>query len=278
MTTQIRGAPRRGAPCIHGRTNTLAPHTCRCHALGTLRPSSRLRWTVLACLALLLPGCAAESGPADDEVAQAEEDATGKGELGVISDLDDTVIPKATPDLAKAPFPGVRALYGLLESRRGGKPGDVYYVTARTPERIADVPGYLEAHGVPKGVIETGTSTLPWLAQPEKVRDIEGILARTKKQRFVLFGDSSHKDPEVYKEILAKHPDRIVAAVIHKVNRTVSPGRVEGLHLVGSYAEAAAILYKRGAITKTEARTVMKSARDEGLALTDTEMTELLEP
>lgn len=221
-----------------------------------------------------LQGCAADTDLPDDDTS--ELDATGKGELGVVSDLDDTVIPKAKVDLSSAPFPGVRALYDVLEHRRKGKDGDVYYVTARTPDRIDGVPAYLEKHGVPGGDIATGTSTLPWVAQPEKVKDIEAILAKTKTQSFVLFGDSSHKDPEVYKEILAKHPDRVVAAFIHKVNKTVSPDRVKGLHLVESYAEAAGILYRVGALTKTEARSVMKAARDEGLAITDAEMTALL--
>lgn len=231
---------------------------------------------VTSCIALLaLGGCAVADAQGEPEEV-AELDATSKGELAVVSDLDDTVIPKAKPDLAEAPFPGVRALYDLLEHRRSGKVGDVYYVTARTPERVSEVPAYLAEHGMPAGAIATGTSTVPWVAQPEKVRDIEAILAKTKTQKFVLFGDSSHRDPEVYKEILAKHPDRILAAFIHKVTKTVGAERVEGLHLVESYAEAAGVLYKLGAITKAEARKVMKAAREDGLEISDAEMDALL--
>ncbi len=221
-----------------------------------------------------IQGCAADTDVPDDETA--ELDATGKGEIAVVSDLDQTVIPKTQVDLASAPYPGVRALFDVLEHRRRGKDGDVYYVTARSLDRVGEVPAYLERHGMPGGEIATGTSTLPWVTQPEKVKHIQAILAKTKTQPVVLFGDSSHRDPEVYKEILAKHPDRVVAGFIHKVNKTVSPDRVKGLHLVESYAEAAGILYRLGALTKTEARGVMKAARDEGLAITDAEMTALL--
>jgi phosphatidate phosphatase APP1 len=246
--------------------------------MGTMRSRGGVKGAVFVGIITVFVntlGCAAdtEAEPTDD---LSEFDATGKGELAVVSDLDDTVIPKAKVDLSVAPFPGVRALYDVLEHRRKGKDGDVYYVTARTPDRIADVPAYLERHAMPAGAIATGKSTLPWVAQPEKVKDIEAILAKTKKQSFVLFGDSSHRDPEVYKEVIAKHPDRVVAAFIHKVNKTVSPDRVKGLHLVESYAEAAGILYRLGALTKTEARGVMKAARDEGLAITDDEMNALL--
>ncbi len=198
-------------------------------------------------------------------------------EIGVVSDLDKTVIPEAKPDLAKAPYPGIKTLYQLLEHRNGGAAGDVYYVTARKPERVTAIPAYLEAHGVPGGVIETGTSGMPWIAQPEKVRDIKGILQRTGTQRFVLLGDTAQRDPEVYKEIRAAHPERVIAIFIQKVDAVVPPARVEGMILHESYAEVAASLYGLEVITRDEARSVMVGARSEGLALTDAQMDGLLE-
>jgi hypothetical protein len=198
-------------------------------------------------------------------------------ELGLVSDLDKTVIPASTPDLAKAPYPGVRSLYRALEHRNGGAAGDVYYVTARTPEKVTDVPAYLASHDVPGGPIETGISGVPWIAEPEKVRDISAILEGTGSQRFVLFGDTDHRDPEAYKKVVDTYPDRIVAGIIHKVNRTVAPERVEGLYLVESYAEAAAVLHGLAALSRDEALAIMHDAREEGLAITDDEMQALLD-
>jgi hypothetical protein len=208
--------------------------------------------------------------------ADASACRAGSSELGIISDLDDTVVPKATPDLSLAPFPGVKALYHLIDERQGGKTGDVYYVTARSPDRAKDIPAYLAKHGVPSGAIETGTSGAPFIARPEKVRDMEGIFARTGTQRFVFFGDTANVDPEVQRDILAKHPERMAAGIIHKVTATVAPERVAGLHLVNDYAEAAAVLFKLGTITKAEALGVMQAARDEGLDITTKRMNELL--
>jgi len=185
-------------------------------------------------------------------------------------------VPKATPDLSIAPFPGVKALYHLIDERQGGRTGDVYYVTARSPDRAKGIPAYLATHGVPSGPIETGTSGAPFIARPEKVRDMESIFARTGAQRFVFFGDTANVDPEVQRDILAKHPERMVAGIIHKVTATVAPERVAGLHLVNDYAEAAAVLFKLGTITKAEALDVMKSARDEGLDITTKRMNDLL--
>lgn len=202
--------------------------------------------------------------------------ACTKTEIGIISDLDDTLIPKAEPELSKPPVAGLARLYQILETRDGGKPGDVYYVTARVPDRVKDVPAYLEKHGVPTGPIETGTSGAPFIARPEKVRDMEKIFAQTGTQRFVFFGDTTHVDVDVQKDILAKHPERVVAGIILKSEGKAPPADMGGLNLVNDYAEAAAVLYRLDVITKTEARSVMESARDQGLAITDTRMNELL--
>jgi hypothetical protein len=198
-------------------------------------------------------------------------------EIGIISDLDDTVIPESVPDLAKAPFPGVRALYNLLENHNGGKPGDVYYVTARKPERVVEVPAYLAQHGIPAGPIDTGTSGAPFIARPEKVKDMKKILERTSGQKFVLFGDTTHVDPDVQRDMLAAAPDRMIAGIIHKTTASVDPERVKGLHVVENYAEAAAVLVKLNVITKSEAKAVIADARKEGLDITAAREAELLD-
>ncbi len=198
-------------------------------------------------------------------------------EIGIVSDLDDTVIPKtAKDDLDDPPFPGVAALYRALELGAGGQPGDVHFVTARKPERIEGISAYLERNGVPAGGIDTGVSSLPWVAQPEKVRDIVRVLEANPGQRFVFFGDSSHVDPEVYGEVLRRFPERVAAVFIHQVNRTVKPERVAGLHLIQNYAEAAAILAGKGVLTADQARDVMAQARTQGLALSAAEADALL--
>jgi len=199
------------------------------------------------------------------------------GEIGFVSDLDKTVVPPAEPDLSLPPYPGVSTLYQILEHRSGGLSGDVYYVTARQPEMVTEIPAYLEDHEVPPGPIETGISGLPWVAEPEKVADVSAILDATADQPFLLFGDSSHRDPAVYQTIIDLYPERIVAAFIHKVNQTVAPHRVERLHLHESYAEVAAILYGYQVITRTEAKSVMVAAAQEGLTITEAEMEGLLD-
>ncbi len=202
--------------------------------------------------------------------------STTKVEQGVISDLDSTVIPPAKNGLTPAPYPGIAALYQELELGNGGTVGDVHYVTARSPDRVVTVPDYLDTHHLPAGTIDTGTSQLPWVAQPEKVRDISRVFEANPDQKFLLFGDTLARDPEVYREIAAKYPDQVTAVFIHKVNATVKPERVAGQHLVENYAQAAAQLYKDGVFTRAAALRVMKAAQSEGLAITWAEMNQLL--
>ncbi len=214
---------------------------------------------------------------------QAAADAMGSDpagptgpELGIVSDLDKTVIPKHSGDLPDKAYPGVATLLRELEFRDRGAAGDIYYVTARSEDRVEKIPRWLDRRAVPAGPIATGISPLPWVAQPEKVRDISAILDAHPDQTFVLFGDSSHRDPEVFTEIMAAYPDQIAAAFVHKVNNTVNPNRVVDMNLIENYAEAAAILFGAGELSEAGARRVMEAAQREGLEITGAEIDALI--
>ncbi|MFO0642794.1 MAG: phosphatase domain-containing protein [Polyangiaceae bacterium] len=209
--------------------------------------------------------------------ARVERACGPKRALGVVSDIDKTVAPEAKPDLSKAPYPGVKTLYSLLDTLGGDPPNDVVYVTARKPERVTEIPAYFTRHGVPTGTIETGLGGMPWVAEPEKVRDIEAVLARTGDKKFVFFGDTSQRDPEVYRTIASRHPARVAAILMHKVTAEVPPARVEGQKLHTSYAEAASFLLGLGILSRDEAKSVMLAAKEEGLALDDARMASLLD-
>ena len=79
--------------------------------------------------------------------------------------------------------------------------------------------------GLPDGTVDTGVSPLPWVARPEKVKDISQWFDANPNQDFVLFGDNSHQDHNAYSDIIAKYPGRVKAAFIHTVkNRSPRPG------------------------------------------------------
>jgi hypothetical protein len=211
------------------------------------------------------------------ELEAAAKILTGEvAELGIISDLDKTIIPPASgSELPANAYPGVAQMFAELESIDRDR-SDTTYVTARNPERLTGVPEWLEEHGLPAGPIETGVSTIPVVAEREKIADITRVMNAAPNKRFVLFGDSSHRDPEVYRAIRAAFGDRVIAAFIQKVTNTVRPDRVEGLHLIDNYAEAAAVLLGLGVLNREAARRVMVSAQLQGLDITDAEIQGLL--
>ncbi len=208
--------------------------------------------------------------------APEDGDADGGRELGIISDLDKTVIPPQADDLPDPPYPGVAALYRALELRNGGNLGDLHFVTARDEERVQGVPAWLSENGVPPGPISTGYTGRPWAARQEKIADITTILQANPDQRFVLFGDTSHVDPEVYQDIVAAHPDRILAVFIHKVTRTVRADRVEGFNLIDNYAQAAARTLSLGLLDVPTVRAIIETAQAEGLDITDDQIDQLI--
>lgn len=191
-------------------------------------------------------------------------------ELQLISDIDKTLLPPDSED----PYPGVVTLYEILElgSLGQGRPGDTTYVTARKPERVTEIPAWFEEHGLPEGDIETGISGIPGVAQGEKIRDITGILASSGARRYVMFGDSSHRDPEAYRGVIETHPEHEITALIHRVTEDEPDSRFEGVHVYENYAHAAAILVEQGLLTEDDAWRVFDAAVAEGLEVTREEM------
>jgi phosphatidate phosphatase APP1 len=155
---------------------------------------------------------------------------------GVISDMDDTVLQSHVTDFIRAarmvllenartrlPFPGVAAFYRALEQgRTGGEGNPVFYVSS-SPWNLYDVIGdFLDAQQIPVGPLllrdwDLGPSLLRNAAYKTGV--IREILATYPSLPFILVGDSSQEDPEIYADIVATHPGRILAVYIRNVRQ-----------------------------------------------------------
>jgi hypothetical protein len=199
-------------------------------------------------------------------------------ELGIVSDIDKTLLPPAASGAPlPPPYPGVAKLLQLLELGAGDQQaGDMYFVTARDPGNLTGLPQWMQDHGIPAGPIEPGvTSGFWWAAEAEKVKDISAIFDANPQQRFVLLGDTNHRDPEVMKQLQDAYGDRVVVGLVHKVNNP-NPDRLLGLELVENYAQAAAVLYRLEVLDEQGARSVMLAAQQEGLAITAAEIDALI--
>jgi len=155
---------------------------------------------------------------------------------GVISDMDDTVLQSHVTDfiqaagmvllenaLTRLPFPGVAAFYRALECGRTGNDANPIFYVSSSPWNLYDVISeFLNAQGIPAGPLllrdwDLGPSLLRNAAY--KLGVIREILATYPGLRFILIGDSAQEDPEIYADVVAGHPGRILAVYIRNVSR-----------------------------------------------------------
>lgn len=181
------------------------------------------------------------------ELRDSVADVSGAGEVlcltplasaayGIISDMDDTVLQSHVTDFIRAarmvllenartrlPFPGVAAFYRALEEgRSGGERNPIFYVSS-SPWNLYDViEEFLEAQQIPAGPL----LLRDWDLGPAILRNadhkndvIREILATYPSLPFILVGDSGQEDPEIYADIVATHPGRILAVYIRSVRK-----------------------------------------------------------
>jgi phosphatidate phosphatase APP1 len=159
--------------------------------------------------------------------------------FGVISDLDDTVIQSRITSFLQAvrtvmlgnartrlPFPGVAKFYQALE--RGGdgaRTNPIFYVSS-SPWNIHDIiADFMDIQEIPRGPINLRDWDIVLSALTSsrlgnfKEPVIKEILELYPTLPFVLIGDNSQKDPEIYRKILGEFPGRILAIYIRNVDK-----------------------------------------------------------
>ena len=184
-------------------------------------------------------------GPADHRAGAT----TAKGEIlvppptsrfGVISDIDDTVIQSRVSNFLQAartvilgnartrlPFPGVAAFYRALRDGAGDEKNPIYYVSS-SPWNIFDViDEFMRIQDIPRGPVVLRDWDIGWdlLASSRhfdhKSSAIRNIMKLHPELDFILIGDSSQHDPEIYRQIVAEFPSQVKAIYIRDVTRSV---------------------------------------------------------
>ncbi len=176
----------------------------------------------------------------------------------VISDIDDTVLPtEATNFLrmmrslfmgsarTRLPFPGVAAFYRALHLGRDDTPINPVFYVSRGPWNLYDLlREFFRLHEIPIGPVlnlrDWGLSEeglTPARPRGHKFRCITDILDTYPDLPFVLIGDSGQLDPEIYKEVVKRHPGRVKAVYIRKVDST--PARDAALDQLAGQLERA---------------------------------------
>jgi phosphatidate phosphatase APP1 len=174
--------------------------------------------------------------------------ATGEGKIfiphstqyGFISDIDDTVLISHSASTGKRlrvlftrnprrrkAFADVVEFYRLLSlaHTEPAVPNPFFYVSSSEWNLYDDLNEFFKHNGLPKGafmlnkikkwyqLFKTGKTK-----HQDKLRRVARILDAFPKQRFVLLGDNSQSDPEIYASIANTYPDKITAIYIRNIS------------------------------------------------------------
>ncbi|RSK45231.1 App1 family protein [Hymenobacter rigui] len=160
-------------------------------------------------------------------------------EYGIISDLDDTVIQTSATDLlrmartvllrnarSRLPFKGVAEFYRQLQLGRNGKRNNPFFYVSSSPWNLYDLlEDFLHLNDIPPGPLllrdmalkrkEAGAASEH---HGHKLKEIDNLLLTYAKLPFVLIGDSGQEDANIYREVVRRHPGRVLAIYIRDVN------------------------------------------------------------
>jgi phosphatidate phosphatase APP1 len=174
--------------------------------------------------------------------------ASGEGEffvphitqLGIISDIDDTFLVSHSATIFKRlwtlfshnarsrrAFEGVREHYRLLEYARSvdENPNPIFYVSSSEWNLYDYLTEFVRVQQLPSGIfmlsqikrwyqlVKTGKTK-----HEGKFVRVVRIMTVFKNQQFILLGDNSQKDPEIYRSIVEHFPGRVFAVYIRKVS------------------------------------------------------------
>lgn len=176
---------------------------------------------------------------------------------GVISDLDDTVIQSRISNFLQAvrtvmlgnartrlPFPGVAAFYQALEKGGDGTRNNPIFYVSSSPWNIYDIiSDFMEIQRIPSGPImlrdwDVQVSALSSRRlKTHKDPLIREIMDLYPTMPFILIGDNSQRDPEIYRAILDTYPGRILAIYIRNVHQ--NPERAAALQALANEVLAA---------------------------------------
>jgi len=158
--------------------------------------------------------------------------------IGIISDIDDTVLQSSITDWKTAaqltflhnartrkPLLGVAKLYQALQAGADGAGRTPIFYVSSSPWNLYDLlDDFLELNGIPFGPIhlrDLGTDTGKFIKTPghgHKLERARELIARMPQLRWVLLGDSGQADAELYAQAAQEFGDRIAAIYIRDVD------------------------------------------------------------
>jgi phosphatidate phosphatase APP1 len=159
-------------------------------------------------------------------------------EFGVISDIDDTIVPTGATRLwemlkttflgnaqTRVPFPGVAAFYQALSKGLVGHENNPFFYVSSSPWNLYDfLRELMTIHNLPQGPLmlrDIGLSREHFFAgshTEHKLVQIERIFDIIRDIPFILIGDSGQHDAEIYLQVIRDFPGRVKMVYIRDVD------------------------------------------------------------
>ena len=172
-----------------------------------------------------------------------------KADFAVISDVDDTIIRSRSTDLLReieiifgegardrVAFPGIPALYRGLARGPGDRGENPIFYVSMSGWNLYDLfDEFMRINDIPEGplflsdlrVFEAQSEVM---GSPQHKWEWIDLLMRVYHElSFVLIGDSGMHDPELYLQIVERHPGRVRAIYLHDVSSPERDEEVEGI-------------------------------------------------
>ena len=156
--------------------------------------------------------------------------------LGVVSDIDDTVMVTALPrpllaawntfvldEHARSPVPGMAVLYERLVTAHPDAP--VFYLSTGAWNVAPTLNRFLSRNLYPPGPLlltDWGPTTDRWFrsGQAHKRATLERLATEFPDVRWLLIGDDGQHDQEIYGDFVASHPENVAAVAIRRLSAT----------------------------------------------------------
>lgn len=154
--------------------------------------------------------------------------------VGVVSDVDDTVLVTALPrpllaawntfvrhEGSRRPVRGMATLYREIEAQHPDAP--FLYLSTGAWNVAPVLDQFLHRHAYPPGPLlmtDWGPTPDAWFrsGREHKRREIDRLLDDFPDVRWLLIGDDGQHDPEIYGETAERRPERVRAVVIRELS------------------------------------------------------------
>ena len=164
--------------------------------------------------------------------------ATTDTEYGIISDIDDTIVPTGATRVwemfkttffrnahTRMPFPGVSAFYQALAKGSSGFENNPFFYVSSSPWNLYDfLMEFMEIHEIPQGPLmlrDIGLTREYFIAgshTEHKLLQVERIFSIIAEIPFILIGDSGQHDAEIYLQVIKDFPGRVKMVYIRDVD------------------------------------------------------------